>query len=179
MPLFEPSQSAILIANFRRTGRGRGNDCYRLLHEGRFWACDPVGLALSLPLGHTADESAEGKALLTKRSSTFRSFAGAVVSLDPVAVRIDDKGGIVTDAVYRPQAGCMVVLPAGAQRGRMNALTAVASGAAKQKCKPDFSSKNCSFSQDAMRQSSRAVLRQRSNGVGLVVWSCERSCLRG
>ena len=24
-----------------------------------------------------------------------------------------------------------------------------------------------------------AVLRQRSNGVGLVVWSCERSCLRG
>ena len=35
MLLFEPSQSAILIANFRRTGRGRGNDCHRLLHEGR------------------------------------------------------------------------------------------------------------------------------------------------
>ncbi|MGA7868027.1 MAG: hypothetical protein WCA23_29335, partial [Stellaceae bacterium] len=39
--------------------------------------------------------------------------------------------------------------------------------------------KNCSFSRDVMRQSSRAVLRQRSNGVGSVVWSCERSCLRG
>jgi hypothetical protein len=24
-----------------------------------------------------------------------------------------------------------------------------------------------------------AAERQRSNGVGLVVWSCERSCLRG
>jgi hypothetical protein len=45
-------------------------------------------------------------------------FARAVISLDPVAVRIDNEGRIVIGAIYRPQAGCTVVLSAGAQRGR-------------------------------------------------------------
>jgi len=43
------------------------------------------------------------------------------------------------------------------------------SGPAVTACQHYF--ENCSFSRDVMRQSSRAVLRQRSNGV--------RSCLRG
>jgi hypothetical protein len=43
------------------------------------------------------------------------------------------------------------------------------SGPAVTACQRYF--ENCSFSRDVMRQSSRAVLRQRSNGV--------RSCLRG
>ena len=51
------------------------------------------------------------------------------------------------------------------------------SGPAVTACQHYF--ENCSFSRGVMRQSSRAVLRRRSNGVGLVVWSCERSCLRG
>ena len=38
---------------------------------------------------------------------------------------------------------------------------------------------NCSFSRDVMRQSSRAVLRQRSNGVGLVVWELREILLEG
>src|SRR6516165_3564840 len=50
------------------------------------------------------------------------------------------------------------------------------SGPAVTACQHYF--ENCSFSRDVMRQSSRAVLRRRSNGAGLVVWSCERSCLR-
>jgi hypothetical protein len=49
-------------------------------------------------------------------------FARAVISLDPVAVRIDNEGGIVIRAVYRPQAGCTVVLSAGAQRGRVKRI---------------------------------------------------------
>ena len=36
-----------------------------------------------------------------------------------------------------------------------------------------------SVSLPLLRAAARAVLRQRSNGVRLVVWSCERSCLRG
>ena len=43
------------------------------------------------------------------------------------------------------------------------------SGPAVTACQHYF--ENCSFSRDVMRQSSRTVLRQRSNGV--------RSCLRG
>jgi hypothetical protein len=52
-----------------------------------------------------------------------------------------------------------------------------ASGHAVASC--SSATKNCSFSRDVVRQSSRAVLRQRSNGVGLVVWRCQRSCLTG
>ena len=44
-------------------------------------------------------------------SLTFRPL----ISLDPVVVRIDDEGGIVIGAAYRPQAACTVVLPASAQ----------------------------------------------------------------
>jgi hypothetical protein len=43
-------------------------------------------------------------------------FAGPVISLDPISVRIGDEGGVVIGPIHRPQTGRAVVMPAGAQR---------------------------------------------------------------
>lgn len=49
-------------------------------------------------------------------------LAGAVIRLNPIAVWIDDKRGIVIIAVYRAQAGRAIVLPASLQRRCMKGV---------------------------------------------------------
>jgi hypothetical protein len=67
-------------------------------------------------------------------------FAGAVISLDLISVRIGDEGGVVIGPIHRPQTGRAVVMPAGAQRRCVKRIDGRGIWRAKQKCKPDLSS---------------------------------------
>ena len=49
-------------------------------------------------------------------------FARAVVSFDPVSVRVNDEGGVVIRVIHRPQTGRAVVPTARAQRRRMKRI---------------------------------------------------------
>ena len=60
--------------------------------------------------------------------------------LQPVAIGVDDEGGVVARPVIRPETRLAIVLPAFRQRRAMEGSTPFGVGATKEKCRPDSGS---------------------------------------